>query len=84
MAGTITWKTKGSPKKGQKTRSLQEPKKGDRLALVIGSYHTHSPSNVKQIMGFSSNRRFRINISGQCHLPFYSEGQSMLKSNIDT
>lgn len=46
MAGTNTWKTKGSPKKGQKMQSLQEPKKGKRLALVIGSYHTHSPSNV--------------------------------------
>jgi hypothetical protein len=48
----------------------------ERLALLIGKYHIHSPSNVvcKQIMrSNNNNKRSKTNISSQLRLPFYGE-----------
>jgi hypothetical protein len=70
MDGTITGETKNE---GQKTHSLQEPKKKKQLIpLVVRSYLTHNPYNVacKQIVRFKSNGRSRTSIT----LPFYSKG----------
>jgi hypothetical protein len=73
MAKTITWKTK---REGQKKHNPQEPKKGELIPVVVGSYPTHSPSNVTymQIEKFNNNRRFKTNISHQRNLPFYNRG----------
>jgi hypothetical protein len=38
---------KGRPKKGEKTNSLQEPRKRRKLVpLVLGSYLTYGPSSI--------------------------------------
>jgi len=77
MAGAITWTTKGKAKKGQKKVKLKGIKERKELVpLMVGSYFTHSPSNVTsmQIMRSNSNRRFRTSISHQCNLLFYNRG----------
>jgi hypothetical protein len=58
MIPTITQKTKGKTKKGQKMCSLQEQKKGESklVPLVVGSYLTHSPSNIASHMQVESPR----------------------------
>jgi hypothetical protein len=48
MPKTIMGETKrGGQKNGQRTNSLQEPKKRRELVpFVVGSYFTHGPFNV--------------------------------------
>jgi len=77
MAKTITWKTKGKAKERPKDTQPAGTKEGRELVLlVVGNYLTHNLSNViyMQIVRSNNNRRFRISISCQCNLPFYSIG----------
>ncbi len=72
MAGTITRKTKGKAKERPEEAQPASTKEGRELvALVVGSYLTHSPSNVTsmQIVRSNSNRMSTTNISRQCNLP---------------
>jgi hypothetical protein len=73
MVGTITWKTKGKNAK-ERPKDVQpaRTKEGKELVpLMVGSYLTHSPSNVvcMQIMKSNSNGKSKTNISHQSNLP---------------
>jgi hypothetical protein len=66
MAGTITQKTKGEAKEKPKNSQLTGIKERRELVpLVVGSYLTHSSSNVisMQIMRSHNNKMFRTSIS---------------------
>jgi hypothetical protein len=61
MAGTITQKTKGEAKEKPKNSQLAGVKERRELVpLVVGSYLTHSSSNVTgmQIMRSHNNKMF--------------------------
>jgi hypothetical protein len=77
MVGTITHKTKGKAKErptNAQTTGTEERRK--LVLLVVGSYLTHSLSNVTymQIVRSENNNKFRTNISHQSNLPIYSKG----------
>jgi hypothetical protein len=77
MARTITKKTK---REGQKTTTLEEPKKKGGgvkklIPLIIGSFVTHMLSNVTymQIVRPNNNGRFTTHIIHQLNLLFYNK-----------
>jgi hypothetical protein len=78
MVGTITRETKREGPRKTKGRTIcRNQKKGKELILlVVGSYFTHSPSNVicMQIMRSNSSGRFITNIIRQRNLLIYSKG----------
>jgi len=62
IVGTITQKTKGKAKEKSKDAQRTETKEGRELfSFMVGSYLTHSLSNVngKQIVRSNNNRRFK-------------------------
>jgi hypothetical protein len=74
MAGTITQKTKGEAKEKPKDSQLAGIKERRELVpLVVGSYFTHSPSNVAsmQIVRSDNKTLFRTSISYQHNLSLY-------------
>jgi hypothetical protein len=74
MAGTITQKTKVEAKEMPKDLQLAGIKESRELVpLVVGSYLTHSPSNVasKQIVRSDNKTMFRTSISYQRNLSLY-------------
>jgi hypothetical protein len=81
MAGTITGETKmegqRKAKKHIARRNQKRKKKREKTSpFMVGSYFTHGPFNVTcmQIVKSNNNGRFRIIITHQCNLPFYSKG----------
>jgi hypothetical protein len=63
--------------KGQKANNRKNQKKGRELVLyLVGSYFTHSTSNVAyiQIMKSNSIGRYKTSITCQSNLPFYGKG----------
>ncbi len=77
MVKTIIGETKREgQKEAKKHTTHKNQRKGRKLILfVVGSYLTHSPSNVAcmQIMKFNNNGRSRTSIICQYNLPFYSK-----------
>jgi hypothetical protein len=76
MVETLTRKTKGKAKKKPKDMQPTRTEEGRKLVpFVVGSYLTHSTSNVTcmQIVRFNSNRRPRTSISCQHNLLLYSK-----------
>jgi len=79
--------TKGKAKKKPKDMQPTRTKEGRELVpFAVGSYLTHSTSNVTcmQIVRSNSNRRLRTSISCQHNLLLYNKNWSMLKSNTNT
>jgi hypothetical protein len=77
MVKTITQKTKGKAKERPKdVQPARIKERRELVPLVVGSYLTHSLSNVVciQIMKSNNNRSFKTSISCQCNLPLYNKG----------
>jgi len=75
MVGTIIGETKREGQRKVKRCTTHKNPKKKLVPLVVGSYFTHSPSNVAcmQIIRSNNNGRSRTNINYQCNLPFYGE-----------